>query len=69
MVRRMKRELPPRYDGTPRFPERKLDPINDKFGGTPEQVRKYVPNLIAGKTIGMMSLTESGGGSGYRTPQ
>src|SRR5882672_1950572 len=33
------------------------------FGGTPEQIRKYVPNLIAGKTIGMMSLTESGGGS------
>jgi superfamily II DNA or RNA helicase len=27
MVRRMKRELPLRYDGTPRFPERKLDPI------------------------------------------
>ena len=33
------------------------------FGGTPEQIEKYVPNLIAGKTIGMMSLTESGGGS------
>lgn len=32
-------------------------------GGTPEQVQKYVPNLIAGKTIGMMSLTEPGGGS------
>ncbi|MBB3181089.1 alkylation response protein AidB-like acyl-CoA dehydrogenase [Variovorax sp. Sphag1AA] len=33
------------------------------FGGTPEQIRKYVPNLVAGKTIGMMSLTESGGSS------
>ena len=33
------------------------------FGGTPEQIQKYVPNLLAGKTIGMMSLTESGGGS------
>jgi alkylation response protein AidB-like acyl-CoA dehydrogenase len=33
------------------------------FGGTPEQVRKYVPRLVAGETIGMMSLTESGGGS------
>lgn len=33
------------------------------FGGTAEQIRKYVPDLIAGKTIGMMSLTESGGGS------
>jgi hypothetical protein len=27
MVRRMKRELPPNFDGTPRFPERKLEPI------------------------------------------
>jgi alkylation response protein AidB-like acyl-CoA dehydrogenase len=33
------------------------------FGGTPEQIEKYVPNLVAGKTIGMMALTESGGGS------
>ncbi len=33
------------------------------FGGTPEQIKKYVPDLLAGKTIGMMSLTESGGGS------
>lgn len=31
--------------------------------GTDEQVLKYVPNLLAGKTIGMMSLTEPGGGS------
>jgi hypothetical protein len=27
MVRRMKRDLPPRFDGTPRFPERVLEPI------------------------------------------
>lgn len=33
------------------------------FGGTPEQIKKYVPNLLAGKTIGMMALTEAGGGS------
>jgi alkylation response protein AidB-like acyl-CoA dehydrogenase len=32
-------------------------------GGTPEQVMKYVPPLLAGETIGMMSLTEAGGGS------
>ena len=31
--------------------------------GTPEQVMKYVPPLLAGETIGMMSLSESGGGS------
>jgi alkylation response protein AidB-like acyl-CoA dehydrogenase len=33
------------------------------FGGTDEQILKYVPNHVAGKTIGMMSLTEAGGGS------
>jgi isovaleryl-CoA dehydrogenase len=32
-------------------------------GGNKEQVLKYVPNLLAGKTIGMMALTEPGGGS------
>lgn len=31
--------------------------------GTPEQVMAYVPGLLAGETIGMMSLTEPGGGS------
>ena len=31
--------------------------------GTPDQVRKYVPPLLAGETIGMMALTEPGGGS------
>jgi len=31
--------------------------------GTPEQVFKYVPNLLHGKTIGMMSLSEPGSGS------
>ena len=33
------------------------------LGGTEEQVAKYVPDLIAGKKIGMMSLTEEGSGS------
>jgi alkylation response protein AidB-like acyl-CoA dehydrogenase len=33
------------------------------MGGSPEQVMKYVPNLISGETIGMMSLTEPSGGS------
>lgn len=33
------------------------------LGGTPEQVEKYVPNLLAGNTIGMMSLSESSSGS------
>ncbi|CAG9194677.1 Butyryl-CoA dehydrogenase [Paraburkholderia sabiae] len=33
------------------------------FGGSPEQIGKFVPDLLAGETIGMMSLTEPGGGS------
>ncbi|CAH2934507.1 MAG: hypothetical protein CPSOU_6569 [uncultured Paraburkholderia sp.] len=33
------------------------------FGGTSEQIGKYVPDLLAAETIGMMSLTEPGGGS------
>jgi alkylation response protein AidB-like acyl-CoA dehydrogenase len=33
------------------------------MAGTPEQVMKYVPNLVSGETIGMMSLTETGSGS------
>ncbi|UUX49972.1 acyl-CoA dehydrogenase family protein [Nisaea acidiphila] len=31
--------------------------------GTPEQARKYVPELISGRKIGMFALTEPGGGS------
>jgi isovaleryl-CoA dehydrogenase len=31
--------------------------------GTPEQIERFVPDLIAGRKIGMFALTESGGGS------
>ena len=34
MVRRLKSELPPRWDGTPRFPKRKLDPIEVDYTTT-----------------------------------
>lgn len=33
------------------------------LGGTEEQIQKYVPDLLAGNTVGMMALTEAGGGS------
>ena len=33
------------------------------LGGTEEQIKKYVPDLLSGKTVGMMALTEAGGGS------
>lgn len=33
------------------------------LGGTEEQIARYVPDIIGGKTIGMMALTEAGSGS------
>jgi len=38
-------------------------PTSIYLAGTPEQIRKYVPRLIAGEVIGMMALTEASGGS------
>ena len=38
-------------------------PTSIYLAGTREQIRKYVPRLIGGEIIGMMSLTESGSGS------
>lgn len=38
-------------------------PTGIYLAGTPEQIKKYVPRLIAGEIIGMMSLTEPGSGS------
>lgn len=38
-------------------------PASIFLAGTPQQVERYVPKLIGGEIIGMMSLTEAGGGS------
>lgn len=38
-------------------------PASIYLAGTEEQVRRYVPRLVGGEVIGMMSLTEAGGGS------
>ncbi|MHA6688070.1 acyl-CoA dehydrogenase family protein [Mesorhizobium sp. A556] len=38
-------------------------PTSIYLAGTDEQVKKYVPRLIGGEIIGMMSLTEEGSGS------
>ena len=38
-------------------------PTSIYLAGTTEQVQKYVPQILGGETIGMMSLTEAGGGS------
>lgn len=45
MVRRMKSELPPKWDGSPRFPKRVLDPIEvpytDEERGIHAALREY----------------------------
>ncbi|MGE4339139.1 MAG: acyl-CoA dehydrogenase family protein [Pigmentiphaga sp.] len=38
-------------------------PVGIYMAGTDEQVNAFVPRLVAGEIIGMMSLTEAGGGS------
>ena len=38
-------------------------PLSIFLGGTDEQVRRFVPRFLAGETVGMMSLSEPGGGS------
>ncbi len=38
-------------------------PLSIFLGGTDEQVRRFVPGFLAGETVGMMSLSEPGGGS------
>jgi isovaleryl-CoA dehydrogenase len=38
-------------------------PTSIYLAGTPKQVETYVPRLIGGEIIGMLSLTEAGGGS------
>lgn len=40
MVRRLKRELPPRWDGTPRFPERVIEPLEVAYTGAERAAHK-----------------------------
>ncbi len=42
MVRRLKRELPPRWDGTPRFPERKLEAIGVDYSAEERAVHQQL---------------------------
>lgn len=54
MVRRLKSELPLRFDGTPRFPERKLIPIELDYGEAERQahsdLRDYTKRRIESAT-------------------
>ena len=38
-------------------------PASIYLAGSPEQIERYLPRTLAGESIGMMSLTEAGGGS------
>ena len=42
MVRRLKSELPPRWDGTPRFPARKLEAIEVAYTAEEQQVHTWL---------------------------
>jgi ERCC4-related helicase len=42
MVRRLKRELPPRWDGTPRFPDRELEAIAVDYSEAEREVHKQL---------------------------
>ncbi|KWX04744.1 hypothetical protein TH66_05995 [Carbonactinospora thermoautotrophica] len=51
MVRRLKSELPPRWDGSPRFPERKLLPLEVELAGDEREahglLREYAASRLA----------------------
>lgn len=42
MVRRMKRELPPNWDGTPRFPVRKTDPVTVEHSSAEREAHRLL---------------------------
>lgn len=42
MVRRLKRDLPPRWDGTPHFPERVLIPLEVEYGEAERRVHEWL---------------------------
>ena len=42
MVRRLKDDLPPRWDGTPRFPKRRLEPIEVQYTDQEKQVHSWL---------------------------
>jgi len=53
MVRRLKSELPPRWDGTPRFPKRVLEPLEVAY--TPEE--REVHRLLQAYTCSRLEQT------------
>jgi superfamily II DNA or RNA helicase len=58
MVRRLKSELPPRFDGTPRFPERRLIPIELDYDEAERQAHSDLRNYTELRIAGAANRTE-----------
>ncbi|HND20853.1 MAG TPA: DISARM system SNF2-like helicase DrmD, partial [Acidobacteriota bacterium] len=50
MVRRLKRELPARWDGTPRFPERKLEALSVAYTEQEQRIHRALKAYTASRT-------------------
>ncbi len=58
MVRRLKRELPPRWDGTPRYPERSIDPLEVEYTEVERRAHRALTQYAALRTDGTRDDTE-----------
>lgn len=58
MVRRMKRELPPRWDGKPRFPERKIEALVVGYTDSERNAHQSLRNYTALRSQGVQDDTE-----------
>jgi superfamily II DNA or RNA helicase len=58
MVRRLKRELPPRWDGTPRFPERELEAIAVDYTDAERRAHRQLQEYTTLRRQGSTDNTE-----------
>ena len=58
MVRRMKSELPPRWDGSPRFPNRVLEPIEVPYSDEERAVHAALREYVESRVIRSQDNTE-----------
>ncbi|MGH3535058.1 MAG: hypothetical protein ACRDQG_10190, partial [Pseudonocardiaceae bacterium] len=49
MVRRLKRDLPPRWDGTPRFPQRNLDYLEVSYSESERHAHQLLNRYAASR--------------------
>lgn len=58
MVRRLKRELPPRWDGTPRYPERVIEPLEVAYSDAERAAHKALTRYAELRASGVRDDTE-----------